>query len=60
MTLSFINGRRGPWSSEDSKPQYSGMSGPGRCSGGLLRRERGESIEGFLKGKPGKDRTFEM
>jgi hypothetical protein len=31
----LVNGRRGPWSCEDSMPQYRGIPGPGMVVGGL-------------------------
>jgi hypothetical protein len=52
-----INGRRGPWSSESSTPQYRGMPGPGMGVDELGSREMGN--RGLLEGKPGKEITFE-
>jgi hypothetical protein len=58
--LSVINGRRGPWSCEDSTARYRGLPGSGRGSGwvgeqGKVGRNKGVGLEG----KPGRD-TFEM
>jgi hypothetical protein len=36
MALLDINGRRGPWSCEDSMPQYRGMPGPGSRNGWVI------------------------
>jgi hypothetical protein len=45
-----INGRRGPWSCEDSIPQYRGMPGPGGRHGWVVEQGEGEGIGGFLRG----------
>ena len=55
-----INGRRGPWSCEDSMPQYRGMPGPGSGSWWVGEQGDGGGDRGFLEGKLGKGITFEM
>jgi hypothetical protein len=50
MTLSGINGRRGPWSYEGMMPQFRGMPGQGGGSGWVgehphRSRGRGDGIE---------------
>jgi hypothetical protein len=60
ITLLVINGRRDPWSCEDSMPQCRGMAEAG--IGGEWVGEQGERRrdKGVLEGKPGKGITFEM
>ena len=50
-----ISGRKGPWSCEDSMPQYRRMLGPGSGSGWV-----GGGHRGFLERKLGKGIAFEM
>ena len=45
-----MSGRRVPWSSEDSMPQYRGMPEPGMGVGGLGNRGRREGIGDFWRG----------
>jgi hypothetical protein len=54
-----INGRRGHWFCEGSKPQYRGMPGPGSRSGWVGEQGRGGDRR-FSEGKLEKDITFEM
>ena len=61
MALLDINGRRDPWSSEDSMPPGCGMLGwLGRI--GWVSREApgGGGRMGGVEGKPGKGITFEI
>ena len=48
--LVAINGRRDPWSCEDSMPQFREMSGPGSRSGWVGSMGRGERIGDFQRG----------
>jgi hypothetical protein len=41
-------------------PQYRGMPGPGSGSGWAGEQVKGEEDSGFLEGKLGKRKTFEM
>jgi hypothetical protein len=52
--------RRGPWSWEDSMPQYREMPGPGSRSGWVGEQGLGGGYMGFSKRKLGKGITFEM
>jgi hypothetical protein len=49
-----MKGRRGPWSSEDSMPQYSGMTGAGNRSQWVGEHGNGGKDRGFSEGKLGK------
>jgi hypothetical protein len=50
MALLDINGKRGPWSSEDSMPQCRGMPEQGSRSGWVGEQGRmGDSIGGFWR-----------
>ena len=60
MTVSGINGRRGPWSCEGSIPKYRGMPGPGSGRGWVGEQGEKGGDRGFLEGKPGKGIKFEM
>ena len=53
-------GKRGPWSCEDSMPQYRGMSGPGSGSGWVGEQVEGGGYRGLLERKLGKGIAFEM
>jgi hypothetical protein len=57
---STINGRRGPWSCEDSMPQYREMLGPGSANGWVREQEEGRGYRGFSERKLGKGIPFEM
>ena len=56
----LVNGRRNPWSCEDSMPQCREMPGQGSGSGWVGEQGEGRWNRGFLEGKPGKGITFEM
>jgi len=64
--LSYINRRRGPWSCEDSIPQYRGMPDGevvvGGWEGSTLIEAGGGGRMGYgvPEGKPGKAITFEI
>ena len=55
-----INGRRGPWSCEDSRPQYREMPGPGSGSGWVGEHRDKGGYRGFSERKLGKGIAFEM
>jgi hypothetical protein len=51
MAFWDINERRGPWSSEGSKPQCRGMPGQGSRSVWVGEQEVGDGIGDFQRGK---------
>jgi hypothetical protein len=46
VALLVINGRRGPWSCEDSMPHYRGRPGTGTGVGGLVSKGNWGGDEG--------------
>ena len=55
--MAAISGRKGPWSCEDSRPQYKGMPRLGSGSGWVGEQGGGR---GFSERKLGKWIAFEM
>jgi hypothetical protein len=53
-------GKRGPWSCEDSMPQYRGMPGPGSGSGWVGTGGGEGRYRGFSERKLGKEIAFEV
>jgi hypothetical protein len=60
IAQSVIIGRRGPWSCEDSMPQYRQCQDQEVGVGGLESWGRWGEGRGFSEGKLGKGITFEM
>jgi len=60
MALWVINGRRGPWSCEDSMSQCREITGPGSGNGRVGEQGDGGGDRQFSEGKPEKGITFEM